>query len=161
MARQVLLPACHRSNMLKRSVTALTSEFDFQLAVYELIALQDLPQPSPLVLGLPRHIGLAEGEVIIVVRLLGAADKRGTMLDWAATAPSCPAALSCIAALAGANIRANTQAAPVRRLDKNIRSSKAGAVCTQEAHLLYGPALLTHIRTGSATEYCTEWGNAT
>ena len=74
-ARQVLLPACHRSNMLKRSVTALTSEFDFQLAVYELIALQDLPQPSPLVLGLPRHIGLAEGEVVIVVRLLGAADK--------------------------------------------------------------------------------------
>lgn len=84
--------------MLKRNA-ALTSEFDIQLAVYELIALQDLPQPSPLVLGLPRHVGLAEGEVVIIVCLLRAADRQGPMLDWAATAQACPSAPDCIAAL--------------------------------------------------------------
>ena len=48
----------------------LTLEFDVYLAVDKLIALQDFPQatPFPCWLSLVR---LAEGQVVVIVRLLG------------------------------------------------------------------------------------------
>ena len=49
---------------------ALTAILDLQLGVDELIALQDLPQPTPLMSGLACPRRLAKRQIIIVVRLL-------------------------------------------------------------------------------------------
>lgn len=56
--------------LLQKRRGGRTSELDLQLGIDELVALQDLPEAAPLVLGLLGAGGRAEGQVIVVVCLL-------------------------------------------------------------------------------------------
>ena len=59
----------------------LTSICDSELRVDELVALQDLSETTPLMLGLLYARGGAEGQVVVVVRLLGVVILRASMVE--------------------------------------------------------------------------------
>ena len=61
----------HRIFLLNLAESILTSEFDVQLAVYELIPSQNFSKSSPLVRWLLVCLRCAERKVIVVVGFLG------------------------------------------------------------------------------------------
>lgn len=68
---------CRGQAAADERIRTLTSVAHVQLGVYELVALQHLAKTAPFVRRFARARGLAEGQVVVVVRFLRVVVLRG------------------------------------------------------------------------------------